>query len=226
MPRRPREWIDGGIYHVFSRGSNRQAIFLNDGDYLEFEMLLGDTIQAPRARLLRLVPDAESLARRLPQPAEGLSRFMKNVNHRYALRFDRRWGRTAHVFQNRFGAVLPEDRGAVPLDSALCRAQPGRGRALCLSVRLALDELRCHRRARARARHTCEWPRSSLTSDTSRTRRGSGTSTSSSADHPQGESTWSDTATEVGDARGDRRLTSLAQQARGADRHRPGTICA
>ena len=30
---------------------------------------------------------------------------MKNVNHRYALRFDRRWGRTAHVFQNRFGAV-------------------------------------------------------------------------------------------------------------------------
>lgn len=31
---------------------------------------------------------------------------MKHVNHRYALRFDRRWRRTAHVFDNRFGAVL------------------------------------------------------------------------------------------------------------------------
>jgi hypothetical protein len=31
---------------------------------------------------------------------------MKHVNHRYALRFDRRWGRTAHVFASRFGAVL------------------------------------------------------------------------------------------------------------------------
>jgi hypothetical protein len=31
---------------------------------------------------------------------------MKDVNQRYALRFDRRWGRTAHVFENRFGAVL------------------------------------------------------------------------------------------------------------------------
>jgi hypothetical protein len=31
---------------------------------------------------------------------------MKHLNHRYALRFDRRWRRTAHVFDNRFGAVL------------------------------------------------------------------------------------------------------------------------
>ncbi len=31
---------------------------------------------------------------------------MQAVNHRYALRFDRRWGRTAHLFTNRFGAVL------------------------------------------------------------------------------------------------------------------------
>jgi len=31
---------------------------------------------------------------------------MQRLNHRYALRFDRRWSRTAHVFDNRFGAVL------------------------------------------------------------------------------------------------------------------------
>jgi hypothetical protein len=41
-------------------------------------------------------------------PSEGLSRFMQQLNHRYALRFDRRWRRTAHVFEARFGAVLQE----------------------------------------------------------------------------------------------------------------------
>jgi REP-associated tyrosine transposase len=41
-------------------------------------------------------------------PSGGLSRFMKHLNHRYALRFDRRWGRTAHVFEARFGAVLQQ----------------------------------------------------------------------------------------------------------------------
>ena len=38
-------------------------------------------------------------------PADGLSRFMKWINQRYGIRFDRRWGRTAHVFENRFGAA-------------------------------------------------------------------------------------------------------------------------
>jgi REP element-mobilizing transposase RayT len=105
MPRRPREWIDGGIYHVFSRGSNRQAIFLNDGDYLEFEMLLGNTIQAHELDCFGWSLMSNHWHGVFRSPPEGLSRFMKNVNHRYALRFDRRWGRTAHVFQNRFGAV-------------------------------------------------------------------------------------------------------------------------
>jgi hypothetical protein len=45
MGRATREWVIGAIYHVFSRGSNRQAIFLNDGDYVEFEMLLASAFR-------------------------------------------------------------------------------------------------------------------------------------------------------------------------------------
>jgi REP element-mobilizing transposase RayT len=103
-----REWIEGAIYHVFSRGSNRQAIFLNEGDYVEFDLLLADAFgrHAIDAFGWSLMPNHwHGLAR---SPAEGLSAFMKCVNHRYALRFDRRWGRTAHVFENRFGAVVIE----------------------------------------------------------------------------------------------------------------------
>ncbi|HET9286788.1 MAG TPA: transposase [Gaiella sp.] len=108
MARQPREWIEGSIYHVFSRGSNRQAIFLNEGDYVEFDMLLAAAIRKHRLESFgwSLMPNHWHGIFRCP--AEGLSRFMQRLNHRYALRFDRRWGRTAHVFDNRFGAVLQQ----------------------------------------------------------------------------------------------------------------------
>jgi putative transposase len=93
---------------VFSRGSNRQAIFLNEGDYVEFDMLLAAAIRKHRLESFgwSLMPNHWHGILRCP--SEGLSRFMQRLNHRYALRFDRRWGRTAHVFDNRFGAVLQE----------------------------------------------------------------------------------------------------------------------
>ena len=106
MARSARDWVAGAIYHVFSRGSNRQAIFLNDGDYGEFEMLLSSAFRKHELDCFgwSLMPNHWHGVVRCPQG--GLSRFMREVNHRYALRFDLRWGRTAHVFANRFGAVL------------------------------------------------------------------------------------------------------------------------
>jgi REP-associated tyrosine transposase len=106
MARPCREWVDGAIYHVFARGSNRQAIFLNDGDYVEFLMLFADAVERRELDCYgwSLMPNHWHGI--LGCPPEGLSRLMQLVNHRYALRFDRRWKRTAHVFENRFGAVL------------------------------------------------------------------------------------------------------------------------
>lgn len=108
MARRRREWIEGAIYHLFSRGSNRQAIFLNDGDYVEFDHLLAEALRVHSLDCFgwSLMPNHWHVIVRCP--AQGLSEFMRRVNQRYALRFDRRWGRTAHVFENRFGAVLQE----------------------------------------------------------------------------------------------------------------------
>ncbi len=106
MARPPRDWVEGAIYHVFSRGSNRQAIFLNEGDYVEFETLLSVSLRNHGVDCFgwSFMPNHWHGVVRCP--SNGLSRFMKAVNHRYALRFDRRWGRSAHVFDNRFGAVL------------------------------------------------------------------------------------------------------------------------
>jgi REP element-mobilizing transposase RayT len=130
MARPRRIWIEGAIYHVFARGSNRQAIFLNEGDYVEFELLLASAVTAHELDCFgwSLMPNHWHGVLRCPP--DGLSRFMKHLNHRYALRFDRRWGRTAHVFDNRFGAVLQETEEQLlwtlryvvrnPVDAGLC----------------------------------------------------------------------------------------------------------
>ena len=105
MARQRRLWLEGAPYHLFSRGSNRQPIFLDQGDYHDFA-----TVFATAARQHELecfawafMPNHWHLLVR--SPAEGLSQFMRDVNHRYALRFNRRWDRSAHLFKNRFGCV-------------------------------------------------------------------------------------------------------------------------
>jgi REP element-mobilizing transposase RayT len=69
----------------------------------------------------------------LEAPDGALSPAMKALNGRYALRFNRRYGREAHLFKNRFGAVLQEGESQLlwtlryavrnPVESGLC-AQP------------------------------------------------------------------------------------------------------
>jgi REP element-mobilizing transposase RayT len=103
-----REWIDGGIYHVYSRGSNRQAIFLNDGDYTEFETLFATVVGKHGLDCYGWSFMPNHWHGIFRSSGRGLSQFMQQLNQRYALRFDRRWRRTAHVFEARFGAVLQE----------------------------------------------------------------------------------------------------------------------
>lgn len=108
MPRKPRAWTEEGIYHLFSRGSNRQAIFLAEPDYQDFAGLLDEALRLCAVDVFAwaFMPNHWHLMAR--SPARGLSALMQRVNHRHALRFDKRWGRRAHLFENRFGAVLQE----------------------------------------------------------------------------------------------------------------------
>ena len=148
MARRRRLWIEGGIYHLFSRGSNRQAIFLNGGDYLDFEGVFS-------AALLRRGIDCFGWSF-MPNhwhtivrcPPTGLSGLMQGINHRYALRFNRRWDRTAHVFTNRFGAVFQESEEQFlwtlrylvrnPLEAGICASvQDGRWTSFAATAGLA-----------------------------------------------------------------------------------------
>ncbi len=108
MARPVREWQDDGVYHVFSRGSNKQAIFRSDEDRSDLLRCLERVLERHRIECLAyvLMPNHTHYLVRLH--SGGLSSAMRELNGRYALRFNRRHGLTAHVFKNRFGAVLQE----------------------------------------------------------------------------------------------------------------------
>ena len=43
MGRKPRLELEGGLYHVMSRGNNRRRIFDDEGDYSKMLKLMKDT---------------------------------------------------------------------------------------------------------------------------------------------------------------------------------------
>lgn len=111
MARRPRDWEPDGIYHVFSRGSNKQAVFVYDSDRVDLLEYVG--VVASRYRLAVLAyalmtNHCHFLVRAPADHANGLSNAFRDLYGTYARRFNRRHGREAHVFRNRFGAVLQE----------------------------------------------------------------------------------------------------------------------
>jgi REP element-mobilizing transposase RayT len=134
MARPPREFIPGATYHVYSRGSNRQAIFRFDSDRVEFLMCLDRVVGRFQLRCVAycLMPNHYHLVVETPDGA--VSPAMKALNGRYAIRFNRRYGRGAHLFKNRFGSVLQESEEQLlwtlrytvrnPIESGLC-AEPG-----------------------------------------------------------------------------------------------------
>ncbi|MFT3861348.1 transposase [Micropruina sp.] len=109
MPRQARQLADSGIYHVMLRGVNRDVIFLEHDDYEGFLNALADTRAASGCKVLAycLMPNHVHLV--LRPAVESLSEVMKRLGVRYAGRFNRKYGRTGHVFQDRFRSLPVED---------------------------------------------------------------------------------------------------------------------
>jgi REP element-mobilizing transposase RayT len=108
MGRPLRVWAEGSVYHLFSRGSDRRTIFDEAVDYAHFTSLLRGYAEEYELECFcwTLMPNHWHLMAR--SSARGLSQFVRCLNHRYSLRTNRSKGRTAHLFQNRFGAVEQE----------------------------------------------------------------------------------------------------------------------
>jgi putative transposase len=124
MPRVAREALPDGIFHVTARGVARAPIFLDGIDYAEFERQLLELSGAYAWTLHAycLLPNHYHLIVEATQ--DELSAGMHKLNGRYAQRFNRRYDRVGHVFQNRFSSYVIESEEHFARALAYVRANP------------------------------------------------------------------------------------------------------
>ena len=108
-PRAGRLLVDGGLYHVLSRGNNAQAIFRHDTDYRRYLELLAAyaATHGLRVRHFVLMPTHVHL---ILEPALGasLSRAMLGLSLAYTLYYQKRYRYHGHLWQGRFKSPLLE----------------------------------------------------------------------------------------------------------------------
>lgn len=109
MSRPLRLEYPGAIWHVTSRGNERQQIFFDDRDRARFVELLGDVIGLRRWVLHAwvLMRNHYHLLVETPE-APALSAGVKRLNEGYAAWFNTRHGRVGHLFQGRYKGILVE----------------------------------------------------------------------------------------------------------------------
>ncbi len=102
MARPLREVEPGGIYHLGSRGNNRQPLYWTDDDRSEFLRILAEVTRRWEWIVLTycLMPNHFHLVVLVPEC--GLSEGMQYLNGGYARRTNAVYGRTGHLFRNRF----------------------------------------------------------------------------------------------------------------------------
>ncbi|HEX8208341.1 MAG TPA: transposase [Solirubrobacteraceae bacterium] len=109
MPRKPREEIAGGIHHVFARGNDRQRIFVDDADRAVYIGLLRTVIARLQWRCLTYCLMRNHVHLLIETPTPNLGVGMQRLQGIYARSFNRRHGRSGHLFQSRYGCVRVED---------------------------------------------------------------------------------------------------------------------
>ncbi len=108
MTRPLRIEFAGALYHVTSRGNQREAIYLDESDKLLFLDVLGDVCERFNWLLHAycLMPNHYHLL--VETPDGNLSKGMRQLNGVYTQRFNRKQRRVGHVFQGRFKGILVE----------------------------------------------------------------------------------------------------------------------
>ena len=106
MARKPRVHFQGALYHVISRGNQRQDIFLDHKDLKTFlSYLVEYKIRYP-FHLYAYSLMKNHLHLLLEVEEAPLSKIMQSLLFRYTRYFNKRYGKVGHLFQGRYKAIL------------------------------------------------------------------------------------------------------------------------
>ena len=110
MAKRKVEFFQGGYYHVYNRGANREVIFCSDANYNFLLRRIKENLDKWQVAVIAycLMPNHYHLA--LRQDSEHpLSGFIQAVFNSYTKAYNKMWQRSGTLFEGPFEAIRVED---------------------------------------------------------------------------------------------------------------------
>ena len=109
MPRQPRRKSHSKVYHCMLRGINKQDIFFEEKDYLEFQDIIKKTKKNFLYQLYSYVLMPNHIHLEIKDKNQKLSPIIHSMATSYANYFNKKYKRVGHVFENRFQSKNVED---------------------------------------------------------------------------------------------------------------------
>ena len=109
MPRQARIDAPGALHHITARGIEKRKIFKDNTDRQRFVTRLGDILNESQTQCYAwsLIPNHFHLL--LKTGLTPISTIMRRLLTGYAVYFNRRHGRSGHLFQNRYKSILCQE---------------------------------------------------------------------------------------------------------------------
>jgi REP element-mobilizing transposase RayT len=111
MAKPRQEKPEGGVYHLYARGNDRCCIFRDVADRELYLRTLADVKERFGWMVLEYCLMDNHLHLIVETREGNLGDGMRVLQGRYAMAFNRRHGRSGHLFQGRYGSTVIEDDG-------------------------------------------------------------------------------------------------------------------
>ena len=111
MPRTYRPPSATQIYHVMLRGINHQQIFEDQYDYIQFTKILYELIPISQYELHAYCLMTNHVHLLIRINGESLAQFMKRLEVRFVIWYNKKYSRSGHLFENRYKSEPVEDEG-------------------------------------------------------------------------------------------------------------------
>jgi REP element-mobilizing transposase RayT len=106
MARKPRIEYEGALYHVITRGNQRQRVFKDVEDHQRYLKILADYKVRYEYTLYAYVLMSNHVHLLIETRETPLSKILQGINQSYTMYFNRRYGTVGHLFQGRYKAIL------------------------------------------------------------------------------------------------------------------------
>jgi putative transposase len=100
-----RNFVEGGIYHIYNRGNHRSRIFFENEDSIFYLMRLHEYCRRDRVEVLAYCLMSNHYHLLLKQGAvDSITKVMRSLGVSYAKYFNWQYEQVGHLYQGRYGA--------------------------------------------------------------------------------------------------------------------------